>query len=155
MFEYRCTQQLPKFDQTCDKSCSVEASQTYSIQPDLFIMHNERMANEDMRRPDVRTGRPSAQRHYDLMPHKPAMPECPSTTFSNPSNASKLFSPAFTEERANRRKGGQIFEEGTISPDSRRHLRLQTDSCHQSTVIRIAATCVSLSSNSNQNVIYL
>ena len=75
---------------------------------------------------------PAAQQHYDLMPHKPAMPECPSTTFSNPSNASKLFSPAFTEEMATRRKGGQIFEEGTSSPDSpERHLRLQTDSCHQ------------------------
>ena len=49
---------------------------------------------------------PAAQQHYDLMPHKPAMSECPSTTFSNPSNASKLFSPAFTEETANRRKGG-------------------------------------------------
>ena len=93
-------------------------------------MHNDRMASRrrDMR-PDVRA---EAQRHYDLMPHKPAMPECPSTTFSNPSNASKLFSPAFTEEMATRRKGGQIFEEGTSSPDSpERHLRLQTDSCHQ------------------------
>ena len=45
------------------------------------------------------SGQLSAHRHYDLMPQKPTMPECPSTTFSNPSNASKLFSPAFTEER--------------------------------------------------------
>lgn len=78
------------------------------------------------------TGQLSAHRHYDLMPHKPAMPECPSTTFSNPSNASKLFSPAFTEETADRGKGGQIFEEGTSSPDSReQHLRIEADSRHQ------------------------
>ena len=88
------------------------------------------MATSRDMRPDVEG---AAQGHYDLMPHKPAMPECPSTTFSNPSNASKLFSPAFTEEeRANGGKGGEIFEEGTSSPDSpERHLRLQTDSCHQ------------------------
>ena len=50
MFDPQCIQKLSKFNQTC-----VEAFQTYSIQPGLFIMHIERMASEDMR-PDVRAG---------------------------------------------------------------------------------------------------